>query len=153
MGNSQETCILWTMSRVGSFEIKEGDNSVEDREIDNLSLGTRVSVPPPPTAERHLLMKSWECGYTDPDRVGVTWGNLGETESGIDSTSCKREVIGPMAPAGRKWTLSLGHLERVLPCRWWGCRLGRSGGFNADLECLIPWPPLLCLCPHSVRCL
>lgn len=32
-GYSQEICILWTMSRVGSFEIKEGDNSVEYREM------------------------------------------------------------------------------------------------------------------------
>lgn len=34
VGHSQEIHILWTMSQVGSFAIKEGDNSVEDRESD-----------------------------------------------------------------------------------------------------------------------
>lgn len=65
------------MSRVGSFEIKEGDISVEYREIDNFSLGTRASASPPPNTEGHLLTKSWECGYTDPDRE--SWGDLGKS--------------------------------------------------------------------------
>lgn len=86
------------MSRVGSFEIKEGDISVEYREIDNFSLGTRASAPPPPPIQKDTCSRNPGnvVIQIQTERVGVTWGNLGETESG--STSCKREVIGPMAP-------------------------------------------------------